>query len=671
MFKALVIVQLCWLLIPFEALGNLGTEAEMKKIVQMLKVGHPSLLSRLSQERLRHGSWTPVVDLLRAQVMLGVGDLKRAAKLAESVRREGGPWAIPAEWLNLKVQVSQTCVNRDELLAKRHRFRFWVDHFEFNTLLARASESCDASKHVAPRAAQRQEAPGTLQVLDSARLMVKNMRYREAVETLSVSPGDRLEPALQLERAEIRYKFLRAESRLALQDYRTVCASEYREAQKACYMTGRVLSRLGDLVEALSAYEAYAAKYPSGIYVDAARFFSGFLLYEHKRYRQANQHFIKVRKGHWLSAAQWYGAWSSFLNGDYPVAALALERQAAQPGMKWAEKRRARYWQYKALGAMGDSRAKLIGQEMLNEATLDWYGLLLLNQGLRPTEQAKPPPAKRARAAEVGFRPQRRFVESLYRVGLKRYSRQALRHYAPRMKAAGMSALLAEIAASVDDYRAAIRAGLRLQPGTLKHEPEASEARAWRFVYPEGFKKAVQDTSKRRQIPARWLFSFARKESLFVPDAVSHAHAVGLLQTLPTTAARIVIHPSFNGTGEFTKGVDAGIDAARLRTPEVSLDIGAWYLAALGQRFRQQLPLVAAAYNAGPQALTSWFGDAREVSLDLFVEKIPFKEARNYVKRLCHTAAAYAVLYESMSPEEFAATLPGTLNLNVRPGVDF
>ena len=381
MFKLLTIVQLCCLLMPFEVLGKRDTEGEMTKIVQMFEAGHPNLLSRLSQERLRHGLWTPVVDLLRAEVMLGLGDPKRADKLAESVRRQGGAWAIPAEWLALKVQVSQECISRDELLAKRHRYRFWADHFEFNALLERASESCDGSKRSVSKTAEQQEGRVTLKVLDAARLMVKNMRYREAVERLTGASGTPVESALKMERAEIRYKFLRAESRLALEDYRAVCASEYREAQKACYMTGRVLSRLGDLVEALSAYEAYTAKYPDGTYVDAARFFSGFLLYEHRRYRQAHKHFAKVRKGRWLLAAQWYGAWSSFLNGDYQLAAFALERQATQPGVKWADKRRARYWQYKALAALGDSKALAIAQEMLNEATLDWYGLLLLNRG--------------------------------------------------------------------------------------------------------------------------------------------------------------------------------------------------------------------------------------------------------------------------------------------------
>ena len=166
-------------------------------------------------------------------------------------------------------------------------------------------------------------------------------------------------------------------------------------------MTGRVLSRLGDLVEALSAYETYTAKYPGGAYVDAARFFSGFLLYEHRRYRQANEHFAKVRQGRWLSAAQWYGAWSSFLNGDYQLAALALERQATQPGVKWADKRRARYCSTRHWGPWAIA-ARAIAQEMLNESTLDWYGLLLLNRGLRLTAQREGN-AEEGQPGEVGL----------------------------------------------------------------------------------------------------------------------------------------------------------------------------------------------------------------------------------------------------------------------------
>ena len=51
--------------------------------------------------------------------------------------------------------------------------------------------------------------------------------------------------------------------------------------------------------------------------------------------------------------------------------------------------------------------------------------------------------------------------------------------------------------------------------------------------------------------------------------------------------------------------------------------------------------LIAAAYNAGPAVTLKWTGELGSMPMDLFVESMPFKETRAYVKQV--VADDYAV----------------------------
>lgn len=81
------------------------------------------------------------------------------------------------------------------------------------------------------------------------------------------------------------------------------------------------------------------------------------------------------------------------------------------------------------------------------------------------------------------------------------------------------------------------------------------------------------------------MHAMARVESAHRTDAVSHAGAVGLMQVLPATAARF------------------GLSREALRHPQGNLEASARYLKWLQGRFRNDLKLIVAAYNAGEGAV--------------------------------------------------------------------
>ena len=163
-----------------------------------------------------------------------------------------------------------------------------------------------------------------------------------------------------------------------------------------------------------------------------------------------------------------------------------------------------------------------------------------------------------------------------------------------------------------------------------------------------------------------WIWAFIRKESAFDARAVSRAHAVGLMQLLPRTAAALVDLPGFDAA--HVRQADGAPD---LFDPATNIELGAAYLAALSARFGGQLPLVAAAYNAGPGAVAGWLAPSGTVRLDQFVETIPYRETREYVKRLVEGWVRVERLHLGHSLQESLRGVPVRLDVSVRPGVDF
>jgi soluble lytic murein transglycosylase len=125
-----------------------------------------------------------------------------------------------------------------------------------------------------------------------------------------------------------------------------------------------------------------------------------------------------------------------------------------------------------------------------------------------------------------------------------------------------------------------------------------------------------------------------RQESLFNPVAVSPAGAIGLMQVMPATGRSLAQRV---GIGTFNPEM--------LKQPETNVRLGTLFLADQMRRWNGHEPDVFAAYNAGPNRVVRWRQFPEHADEDLYAERIPFAETRDYVKKLRTNARIYRLLY--------------------------
>ena len=146
------------------------------------------------------------------------------------------------------------------------------------------------------------------------------------------------------------------------------------------------------------------------------------------------------------------------------------------------------------------------------------------------------------------------------------------------------------------------------------------------LLYPKPFGAEVQTAAQSTALPSDLIYGVIRQESLYRADAVSSAGARGLMQLLPDTGRRVARETGLSHT--------ASLD---LLEPGINIRLGSAELQRLGQLYDGQLPVMLAAYNAGPNAVARWLPN-EPLDPDVWIENVPYNETRDYVRRvLWHT----------------------------------
>jgi soluble lytic murein transglycosylase len=168
----------------------------------------------------------------------------------------------------------------------------------------------------------------------------------------------------------------------------------------------------------------------------------------------------------------------------------------------------------------------------------------------------------------------------------------------------------------------------------------------WQLTYPLPFSGTLQEAATQDHVDPLLVASVIRQESGFDPHATSRTNARGLMQIEPSVGrdlAQALHFPDF--------------DPAQLWLPAVNLPLGINHFADNLAHY-PEIERGVAAYNAGTSRVDRWTmapldGRTRTADhirdplddADLFVERIPFVETRDYVRQVIRNWAVYKMVY--------------------------
>jgi soluble lytic murein transglycosylase len=159
-------------------------------------------------------------------------------------------------------------------------------------------------------------------------------------------------------------------------------------------------------------------------------------------------------------------------------------------------------------------------------------------------------------------------------------------------------------------------------------------ARVYRLMYPLPQRAELWALAEAAGVDPLLVAALIRQESGWDPRATSVAGARGLMQVMPQTGATLARRLAIKAWHPDS-----------LYDPAINLRLGIAYLVENVSRHDGDIPSLLAAYNAGPNRVTQWLtqfgGDDRE----LWIERIPFTETRDYVRTIQRNLALYRSLY--------------------------
>lgn len=172
--------------------------------------------------------------------------------------------------------------------------------------------------------------------------------------------------------------------------------------------------------------------------------------------------------------------------------------------------------------------------------------------------------------------------------------------------------------------------------------------------YPLAFYDIVEAEANKRRLDPHLLLSIIRAESRYRKDALSPVGALGLMQIMPFTALRIA-----EDLG------DAKFQLNSLLDPQANIAYGAFYFGKLLHFYSDNAAVALAAYNAGPTVVGHWLESCRNCELDEFVDNIPYRETRNYVKKIIGYYSNYKRLHGNQQVVALQQQLPSKFDRSI------
>lgn len=324
----------------------------------------------------------------------------------------------------------------------------------------------------------------------------------------------------------------------------------------------------------------------------------------------------------------WYAAWNERARGN-AEGAIAKMREIDQSTKDDPTRARALYWLGHTLRETDQTReADQIFERLITLDPVGYYGLLAHRQLGRAIRLKSTPASRRFERAPT-------LNADLADWLVAFDEKDALAALLDQASSAYLAEREQSDEAWTDLLQNYARAGLYLKLfeglNTLPPERRRSLLDAHPdLLFPRPWPEITGAAAAKAGIDDALIYAIMRQESAFDPLARSGADAFGLMQLLPEVAERLAKPNDV----PYRRPED-------LFEPSTVIPLGAAFLRELSDRYRGQLIVLTAAYNASDAAIAGWMRQRYRGDALTFIEEIPYEETRTYVRLVMRNFVFY------------------------------
>tara|TARA_B100000686_G_scaffold354671_1_gene466301 strand:- start:6159 stop:8198 length:2040 start_codon:yes stop_codon:yes gene_type:complete len=351
-------------------------------------------------------------------------------------------------------------------------------------------------------------------------------------------------------------------------------------------------------------------------------------LIENKEYKKA-YYLIKdfsSKSNELLSESEWYAGWIAyeFLNFDSEIHINHFLNSYENTDHK-GEKAKSGYWAGRAYEKINNIELSNLWYENSAKYVTEFYGQLShekinTNKSLIPNEELY--------GKNLFIKDDLDFVNSdIYKAselmlanGTRKNAKLFISSLIYNSKSPGQLQIIAKLSKDFDRPDLAIKAS---------KYAEKKNIYLYHYAYP-----SLKNYKIYKDVEKELVYAVIKQESAFDSKAISRVGARGMMQIMPATANIV------------SKQLKLNYSKKRLTSDvQYNVSLGSYYLYSLIEDYDSYL-LALIGYNAGPRRVKRWikkFGDPRKenVDYDSWIEKIPIKETRLYVKIVLSNLQVY------------------------------
>ena len=351
-------------------------------------------------------------------------------------------------------------------------------------------------------------------------------------------------------------------------------------------------------------------------------------LIENKEYKKA-YYLIKdfsSKSNELLSESEWYAGWIAyeFLNFDSEIHINHFLNSYENTDHK-GEKAKSGYWAGRAYEKINNIELSNLWYENSAKYVTEFYGQLShekinTNKSLIPNEELY--------GKNLFTKDDLDFVNSdIYKAselmlanGTRKNAKLFISSLIYNSKSPGQLQIIAKLSKDFDRPDLAIKAS---------KYAEKKNIYLYHYAYP-----SLKNYKIYKDVEKELVYAVIKQESAFDSKAISRVGARGMMQIMPATANIV------------SKELKLNYSKKRLTSDvQYNVSLGSYYLYSLIEDYDSYL-LALIGYNAGPRRVKRWikkFGDPRKenVDYDSWIEKIPIKETRLYVKIVLSNLQVY------------------------------